>query len=476
MALSRSTTVAPPRLEPESLPQLFQWRRGTCSAPPESRMYQVEHLAPAQIRPNPHNARTHSKRQISQIAASISKLGFAAPVLVDETYELIAGHGRLEAAKSLGLSTVPAVIIGNLSSAKKRALALADNKIADSAGWDRQRLAVELPVLAELLIEEDLDISLTGFEAYEIDAIAEDLDEPKRDPDDETDETWAQQRVVAQLGDLWQLGWHRLVCGSALADENLRRLMGGERARVAFLDPPYNVRISGIVGRGRIQHTEFAMGSGEMTDAEFREFLEQSLKQAASVSVDGAVHFVCIDWRHVADLMQAGRQAYGEALNLVVWAKTNAGQGSFYRSQHELIGVFRVGQGRHVNNVELGRHGRNRSNVWRYAGVNTFRQGRLDELAVHPTVKPVVMIADALKDCSKRGDIVLDTFSGSGSTILAAEKVGRRGFGIEIEPRYVDVAIRRWQKMTGRDATLADDGTCFDDVDDSIRTAEGRAA
>jgi DNA modification methylase len=267
---------------------------------------------------------------------------------------------------------------------------------------------------------------------------------------------------VSKLGDLWQLGNHRLLCGDARESVALDRLMEGTRAAMAFLDPPYNVRVKDIVGRGHVQHEEFAMASGEMSRTEFLAFLGSVLSAAAAVSENGAVHCVCMDWRHIDDLFAAGRSVYGEVLNLAVWVKNNGGQGSFYRSQHELIGIFRVGDAPHINNIELGRHGRNRSNVWHYAGVNTFRAGRLDELHVHPTVKPVALVADAIKDCTRRGDIVLDTFSGSGTTILAAERVGRRAYALEIEPRFVDVAIRRWQQFTGKDAVNLATNRSFD--------------
>ena len=358
---------------------------------------------------------------------------------------------------------VPAVIVTGLSPAKKRALALADNKIAEKAGWDREALAIELPTIAELLIEDDIDISITGFGSIEIESIVSDFSEVATAEDD-IDPSWAGATAVTRAGDMWQLGSHRLLCGSALDAADLDQLMGSERARVAFLDPPYNLEVASFVGRGRIKHREFAMASGEMSRARFQSFLAGALELAASVSIEGAVHYVCMDWRHVADLVGAGERAYGSMLNLVVWTKTNAGQGAFYRSQHEMIGVFRVGRGQHVNNVELGRHGQNRSNVWRYAGVNSFGSVRLAELESHPTVKPVGMIADALKDCSRRGDIVLDTFCGSGSTMMAAEKVGRRCYGIELDPRYVDTAIRRWQSATGRDAVRAGTADTFDEA------------
>jgi DNA modification methylase len=258
--------------------------------------------------------------------------------------------------------------------------------------------------------------------------------------------------------------------------ETLNRLMDESRAAMAFLDPPYNVRVRDIVGRGRVKHAEFAMGSGELSRAEFVEFLQSTLAAAAAVSRHDAVHFVCMDWRHIGELLDAARTVYDETLNIAVWVKSNAGQGSFYRSQHEFVGVFRVGAAAHLNNIELGRHGRNRSNVWHYGGVNTFRAGRMDDLKAHPTVKPIALVADVMKDCSRRGDIVLDTFCGSGTTILAAERVGRRAYALEIEPRFVDVAIRRWQAFTRKDAIHAASGRCFDELATNTAHDVGDAA
>ena len=427
-------------------------------------MKQIKWVSPDALKINPHNSRTHSKKQIRQIADSIRAFGFVVPLIIDENGMLVAGHGRLDAAKLLRLSEVPVIVLEGLSEAKKRALLLADNKIAENAGWNREILAVELPELAELLVDEELDISITGFEPVEIDQIVIDFEEDSADPADTMESAWQSDKAVSQPGDLWQLGSHRLLCGDARNGDHLDRLMGQDRAAMAFLDPPYNVRIKGVVGRGRAKHAEFAMASGEMSRAEFTAFLVQTIGTAAKVSRDGAVHYVCMDWRHIAELIDAGREVYGDMLNLVVWAKSNSGQGSFYRSQHELIGVFLVGGARHLNNVELGRHGRSRSNIWHYAGVNTFRAGRMDELGAHPTVKPVAMVADAMKDCTRRGDIVVDTFSGAGTTILAAERVGRRAYTLELEPKYVDVAIRRWQAFTRRDAVHADTGQTFEEV------------
>lgn len=237
-----------------------------------------------------------------------------------------------------------------------------------------------------------------------------------------------------------------------------------------FTDPPYNVPVKSIQGRGKTKHREFAQASGEMSPRQFTSFLANTLGHAAKYSADGAIGFVCMDWRHMGEMLEAGSQVYGELKNLIVWTKTNAGQGTFYRSQHELIFVFKNGGAPHVNNFELGQHGRYRTNVWSYAGVNTFRTGRMDELTMHPTVKPVAMVVDAIKDCSRRGDIVLDIFAGSGTAIMAAERVGRRGYALEIDCLYVDAAIRRWQNFTKRDAILTETGKTFDEV------ANGRSA
>ena len=434
---------------------------------PEIRLVSVDTL-----KLNPRNARTHSKKQIRQIADSIETYGFTNPLLIDDEGMIIAGHGRLQAAKLLSLRDVPAIALEGLSETKKRALLLSDNKIAENAGWNRELLAVELPELAELFSEEDLDISITGFEPVEIDQIIGDFEKDSSDPADAMDSAWRSSQVVTRPADLWLLGNHRLLCGDARNFDHLDRLMDRKRAAMSFLDPPYNVRIKGVVGRGRVKHDEFAMASGEMSPAEFTAFLAKALGAAASFSSEGAVHFVCMDWRHIGELIDAGHEVYGQMLNLVVWVKSNAGQGSFYRSQHELIGVFRVGNAPHVNNIELGRHGRSRSNVWRYAGVNTFRAGRKDELGAHPTAKPVAMVADALKDCTRRGDIILDTFLGAGTTILAAERVGRRAYAIELEPKYVDVAIRRWQAFTRRDAVCATSGQTFEEVAGECNAAQ----
>ena len=427
----------------------------------------IKEIAVADLRPNPKNARTHSKKQIGQIADSIERFGFNSPVIADEQLNVLAGHGRLEAAKRLKLKTVPTVVVSDLTAAERRAYSLADNKVAENAGWDRPTLAIELNELAPLLSAEGLDIGITGFHQSEIDSLMGDHVDAEQDPADEIPVSAGP--VITQLGDFWRLGRHRLRCGNALNPADMQALMQGERAAMVFTDPPYNVRVSSIQGRGKIKHVEFVVGSGEMSPAQFTKFLTDAASNAVNHSKNGAIHFVCMDWKHMGEMLAAGQSVYGELKNLIVWAKTNAGQGTFYRSQHELIFAWKVGDEAHTNNFELGQFGRRRSNLWTYAGANAFRAGRMADLAAHPTVKPVAMVADAMRDCSSRGAIILDPFMGSGTTILAAERVGRRAYGLELDPRYVDTAVRRWQNFAKRDAVLERTGETFDEREMLVR-------
>lgn len=424
----------------------------------------IEHLPLAALRPAPRNPRTHSPRQLRQIADSIARFGFTNPVLLDAEGTIAAGHGRVAAARLLGLPSVPALRLHHLGEAERRAYALADNKLAENAGWDRTLLALELRYVAELDI--DFDLSVTGFETAEIDLLFEGLDPAAAEPDaaDAVPEP-SEGPPATRPGDLWRLGRHRLLCADATAADAYTCLMAGERARMAFTDPPYNVPIDGhVCGAGRIRHREFAMAAGEMSEQAFTGFLRTVLGHLARHSVDGAIHFVCMDWRHLGELLAAGRDVYGELKNLCVWNKSNAGMGSFYRSKHELVLAFKHGTALHVNTFGLGERGRYRTNVWDYPGVNAFGADRMAELAMHPTVKPVALVADAIRDCSHRGEAVLDAFSGSGTTLVAAERAGRVGRALEIDPAYVDVAVRRWQALTGEAATLADTGKAFDAV------------
>ena len=410
------------------------------------------------------NPRTHSEKQIRQIAKSIETFGFTNPVLIDAGGTIIAGHGRVRAAKQLGMETVPTLQLEHLSEAQVRALVIADNRLAELAGWDKDLLAIELQGLTEM--DLDFDLEVIGFETAEIDLwIGGGAEGVESDPADASTGFDPNAPVVSRPGDLWKIGPHRLLCGDALDGDAYSRLLEGNQAALVFVDPPYNVRIDGHVsGLGRARHAEFAMASGEMSETEFTAFLEKALGHHATYSRDGALHFVCMDWRHSRELLAASSSVYSECKNLCVWVKTNAGMGSLYRSQHELVYVFKVGTAPHVNNVELGRHGRYRSNVWRYAGVNTFGTDRDEALAMHPTVKPVRLVADAILDCSRRGDAVLDGFAGSGTTLLAAERTGRIGYGLELEPRYVDAAIRRMAEHASLEAVLAATGQSFDEV------------
>ena len=423
---------------------------------------EIEYRAPASLKPYARNARTHSRKQIKQIADSIKTFGFASPVLIDKDDMILAGHGRVEAAKPLGLKRVPCVRLETLSSEqKKRAFILADNKIALNAGWDDDFLAGEIKALS--VADLDFDIKATGFSIAEIDLIIEGIEsEEAGDPRDDKLPRLDETSERCHIGDVWQLGRHRLVCGDALDPRVIETLMAGEKARMVFSDPPFNVPVDGHVGgAGKIKHREFAMASGEMTSAQFTEFLTRAFTNLANNSVDGSIHFLCMDWRHMTEVMAAGNAAYSELKNMIVWAKTNGGMGTFYRSRHELIFAFKHGDAAHINTFELGQHGRYRTNVWEYAGVNTMKAGRMEELEMHPTVKPVQMIADAIKDCSGRGDIVLDIFGGSGSTLIAAEKTGRRGFLCEIDPIYCDRIIRRWEKLAKDDAVQLRAGSEF---------------
>jgi DNA modification methylase len=415
-----------------------------------------------QLKGAARNPRTHPKKQIDQIVSSIQHFGYVDPVLADENLKIIGGHARAEAAERVGLRRIPVIVISGLSETEKRALALADNRIAEHGGWHRSDLASELSELGPLLAEAGLNIELTGFEPAEIDSLLGDLVDPELDPADEVPSP--KGTATSKIGDLWELGPHRLLCGDAQSATDVRRLMGSALAAMVITDPPYNLPIRKIQGRGRIKHGNFAQGSGEMSSAEFARFLRVVLALAAKHSNNGSIHFVFMDWRHMGELLAAGSAVYSELKTLIAWVKTTPAQGSFYRSQHELVFAFKNGDAAHINNVELGRHGRNRSNVWTYPGVNTFRAGRLDDLAMHPTVKPVALVADAMRDCSRRGDVVLDLFMGSGTTLVAAERVGRRAVGIELDPIYIDTAVRRWQAYTGRDAVLEDTGETFDEV------------
>ena len=408
------------------------------------------------VRPYPNNANKHSKKQIGKLTDSLIEFGWTFPILIDDDGVIIAGHGRWEAAKRLGFEKVPVICLSDLSDAQVKAYRLTDNRLAQDAAWDNELVAMELQVLDGL----DFDLEATGFEMGEIDFFIDGLNDAAGDDvPEEIPQIEADQRAVTQTGDVWLLGKHRIVCGDSTVLSVYQTLMAGAVARMVFTDPPYNVPVDGHVsGNGAVKHREFAMASGEMTEEAFRTFLHKWLTRIVACSLDGALLYVCIDWRHHHSVINVADALGLEHKNTCVWVKNNGGMGSLYRSRHELVVVLKTGKARHINNVELGKHGRNRTNVWEYAGANTFRDGRMEDLAMHPTVKPTDMVADAIMDTSKRGDIVLDPFCGSGTTIIAAERAGRHAYAIEIDPLYCDTAIRRWQAETGQDAVLEASG------------------
>ena len=417
---------------------------------PRSTDLQIDYRDPRLLAPSPLNPRTHSTGQITKIAKSIRAFGFNNPVLLDSAGQIIAGHGRVLAAIELGMAHVPTVPLSHLSDAQKRAYVIADNRLCEVGGdWDAEILAINFGALMEA--DLDFDITDIGFEMPEIEATLLADDDTALPAD--TIDRMEMVPQIARPGDLWALGDHLIFCGDALDRYSHRILMGAERAAMVFTDPPYNLKIEGNVsGLGRARHGEFAMASGEMSPPQFSAFLRRVLDLACSTSIDGALHYVCMDWRHVGEMHVALDGLYSELKNICVWVKSNGGMGSFYRSQHELIFVAKVGRAPHVNNIQLGKHGRNRSNVWNYAGMNSFHAGRDEALALHPTVKPVAMVADAIYDCTSRGSLIFDPFGGSGTTLLAAHKAKRRARLIEIDPRYVDVTVHRFLKETGIEA------------------------
>jgi DNA modification methylase len=435
---------------------------------------EIEFINPQDLRPYANNAHTHSNNQLRKIARSIEKFGFCNPVLIGNANQIIAGHGRVQAAKMLGLETVPTCRLSHLSEADKKAYILADNKLASAAGWDKELLAIELQGLTDL----GIDLELTGFDMGEIDLILDEALEakgPATGPQDVVPQI-SSGPAVTQREDQWLLGNHILRCDDALKQAAYEHLLRGAKAQFVITDPPYNCAIDGnVCGLGKIRHREFVMASGEMSDAEFTEFLQSVFVRLVENTVDGSIHEAFMDWRHMGEMLAAGRQVYTELKNLCVWNKSNAGMGSFYRSQHELVFVWKSGTKPHINNFELGQHGRNRTNVWQYAGVNAMRPGRLEELAMHPTCKPVMLVADAIKDCSRRGGEVLDPFCGSGTVLIAAERTGRKARALELDPRYVDVAVRRWQSYTGKSAVLAGSGETFETIEER-RAMSAKAA
>lgn len=423
------------------------------------------------IKPNPRDPRVYGAAEKRRIAKSIKTFG-AMPLIVTSDRVVLSGNVWLEASKLAGITQVPIVVADHFTAAQADAFMIAQVRLVERGQWNEGMLG---EILRDLTLQDlDFDLDITGFDVPQIDLLIEGLD-PKDQGPDPADDLAPRGTAVTRPGDLWVLGSHRLLCGDSLNPESYQTLMAGQVADITFADPPYNIAIAdNVSGKGVVKHDDFAMACGEMTEAQFTAFLGQALRLAASHSAQGSLAYWCMDWRHMHELTVAGRGAYEALSNLCVWTKSHGGQGGFYRSQHELIFVFKKGRAAHRNNIQMGKHGRYRTNVWAYPGMGTFGRGgeEGDLLAMHPTVKPVALIADALLDASARGDLVLDPFVGSGSTVIAAEKVGRRAFGIEIDPLYVDTAVRRWERWSGQEARLEGFGQSFTEVG-AQRAGEG---
>lgn len=421
---------------------------------------QVEVVATSSLTPNPRNARTHSHKQVRQLAANIQRFGFLVPLVVDDDNLIAAGHGRWEAAKQLGLLKVPCIRAKFLSETDRSAFALAENRLAELSSWDPEILSDEL----ELLFEAEFDISTIGFSTADLDFALVDEEEAKPAKAEKVELPNPDSRAVSRVGDRWDFGQqHRLYCGDSREVASWEALLGDERAQLVFADPPFNVAINGHVSStGR--HREFVAGSGEFSGPEFTTFLRQAFRNCVRFSVGGSIHFHCMDWRHVREILDAADGVYDEFKQLLVWVKSNGGLGTFYRSRHELVFVFKAGAGKHINNFGLGETGRYRTNVMEYAGANTFRKGRAEDLEAHSTVKPTALVADLILDCSNRGDLVVDPFIGSGTTLIAAHRTRRRAAGIELDPLYVDTAVRRLVKASKLTPVLAGDGRTFDEI------------
>lgn len=410
------------------------------------------------LKPLAKNVRNHSKAQLAVLANSLAEFGMVSPVVVDVDNRILAGHGRVEAAKRNGETVVP-TLRANISGPRSRLYALADNRIAELSTWDETSKAEEF---RDLRLEvPDLDLTLSGFEHPVIELAIASLEQTDWSDLDKVPEVPA-VTPVTRLGDIWDYrNGHTLVCGDSTQLETVTAAVNGETVQLVEEDFPYNLRAREYSGKGRNQHGDFQMAAGEMNRNQFRDFLAGSYEAVIPHLADGALLFGFMDWKHIADLLDAGEQSAFELKNVVVWDKGKGGMGALYRSAHELVAVFKHGKGPHTNNIMLGKHGRDRHNIWRYAGMNRFGAGRDRALALHGTVKPVEMICDILLDASKVGDVVFDGFSGSGTTLIAAEKMGRRGKVVELDPRYCDVAIGRFARAFGEEPVERHSGLTF---------------
>jgi DNA modification methylase len=415
----------------------------------------MEKLDPKQLKRPNRQLRIHSPQQESMLMASISEFGFLTPAVIADDLTIVTGILRVDAAIKLGIESIPVVRVSHLSRGQLEAFRIADNKIQEHGKWDE-------PALRDALVEAlaiDIDIEALGFTTAEADiALAEPLSASVEEI------ITPPATSLIRVGDIFVAGSHRIMCGDAFCPEHYASLMRGAKAAMVFTDPPYNLSGRSIGGKGRFKHRQFVAANGELSDVEFEEYLRSGIARFAAHTTAGGLIYVCMDWRHVRHLLNAANALELELIDIVVWAKTGAGMGSFYRSQHELIVVLRVPGAPHRNNVELGRNGRHRTNLWSQAGANVFGPMRDEALAMHPTVKPVGLIMDAIKDCTQRADIILDSFGGSGSTLIAAQKVGRTARIIEIDPVYVETILNRYQRVFGVEAVHEETGLSFTEV------------
>ena len=411
--------------------------------------------------------RKHSKKQQQKLKNGIIKVGYVNSILLDEKHNIIAGELRLLAAKELGFTQIPAIILENLTPEEAEAIRILDNRIAEDGEWNFGNLKEEI----EKLMKFDITFEDLGFDTVVYDEIflINDSDENKIHNSDKEDESWLDANIPPKVkfGDLWRLGDHFVYCGDSLLARSFEILMQGELAQIVITDPPYNCKINGhVCGLGKTKHDEFAMASGEMTETEFAEFISKFMQHLIKFSIDGSLHYLFMDWAGLNTLLTQGKRHYIELKNIAVWNKLIGGMGALYRSQHEMIPIFKNGKAKHQNHIQLGKNGRYRTNVWGYPGVRATNPASLELLKLHPAVKSVPMLHDILLDSSSKNDIVLDCFGGSGSTLLAAERCKRRARLIEISPRYVDVTIYRWEKETGKTAKLIKN---FTEVQDGNR-------
>ncbi|UWU90608.1 DNA modification methylase [Bradyrhizobium sp. CB1015] len=404
--------------------------------------------------PRGRDIRRHPPVQIQKLVECLQAYGPVRPIIIGRDDRVIDGWALALAAKQLGYRDFPVSDISDLSEAKQRGLRVSLNKMPEYAEWNDGELKLEIEEIFAL----DSNVTL-GFEVGELDAM---LDDGGLDQEDQLPPVDEQAAALCQVGDQFVCGNQIIQVGDALKFDNYTKLLEADRVGMTFMDPPYNVPINGHVTRSNATaHHDFPMGNGEFSSGEFQAFLETSLGHVAKLSRDGSMHYVCMDWRHQRELLAAGDSVFTELKNVCVWNKSIAGMGSLYRSQHEFIFVYKFGTAPHVNNIALGRHGRNRTNVWNYVSQSALSRTSKSKPSLHPTVKPVAMVADAIRDCSNPGDIILDPFGGAGTTMIAAEKTGRRARLLELNPRYVDVAIQRWQRLTGKTAYHAETGRPF---------------